>query len=105
MDISVACINRLGLYYLESLVFTGTHIQHVLFQDAHQGNNCSSSIPNKQHWATGFSVPKCYDHFIVSVLMIFQPLLGHLMLLMQSSKFWYTMDWRAGSSGDEDATR
>lgn len=45
IDISVAYINRLGLYNLEPLVFTGTHLQHVFFQDAHHSNSCSSSIP------------------------------------------------------------
>lgn len=101
IDISVAYINRLGLYYL---VFTGTYLQHFFFQDAHHSNNFLSSVPNNQHWATGFSVPKCYDHFIALRLMIFQPLIKHLMLLMQSSKFWYTMDWGTCSPGDEDAT-
>lgn len=23
---------------------------------------------SKQHWATGFSVPQCYDHFIVLLI-------------------------------------
>lgn len=78
IDISVAYINRLGLYYLESLVFTGTHLQHFFFQDAHHSSNSLSSVPNNQHWATGFSVPKCYDHFIALRLMIFQPLIEHL---------------------------
>lgn len=37
--------------------------------------------------------------------MTFQPLLGHLMLLLQSSEFCYTMDAGTGSPGDEGATR
>lgn len=102
--ISVAYINRLGLYYLEPLVFTGTHLQHVFSRMPITATAALPIFKIKTTPGTGFSVPKCYDHFIVLVLMIFQPLLGHLMLLMQCSKFCYTMDWGTGSSGDEDAT-
>lgn len=101
IDISVAYINSLGLYYLEPLVFTGTHLQYIFFQDAHGTATAAHSLFKIK---TGFSDPKCYEHFIVLVLMTFQFLLGHLMLLRQCSKFWYTMDWGTGSLGDEDAT-
>lgn len=54
-DISFEYINRLGLSYLEPLVFTGTHLQHVFFfQDAHPATAahppCQKKPLNSGHW-------------------------------------------------------
>lgn len=92
IDISVAYMNRLGLYYLEPLVFTGTHLQHIFSRMPITATAAHPLFQKNPTLGTGFSVPKCYDCFIVLALMTFQPLLGHLMVLMQCSQFWYTMD-------------